>query len=130
MRLIRRYVSGIKVLTRPTSENDIYGVSLTASVNTSPEHIKADHITYTMTVTNSGNVDDKINFATSGNMPTDLRPFTATLPAGTSRSYDITIPTDKIAVAGKYMLIVTATSNSDITKSSFVKLAITTIDDK
>ncbi len=88
--------------------------NLTTEVNASTE------VTYTIKVTNSGTALDTINLAASGNANGTLSKPSVMLDAGASENVTLTIPENELATVDVYRVTVTATSDSDNTKTASI----------
>ena len=117
----------------PTSD-PVYGVALGGVCNLTPEmsNPSAD-IAYILTVINTGNVKDTIKLTTSGNttaylhskknlgsdgLLTDTTLSSVSLAPGASSKVALVVPGSVRATAGVYVVNVTATSESDSTKTA------------
>ncbi|MDE0637675.1 MAG: dockerin type I domain-containing protein, partial [Candidatus Poribacteria bacterium] len=81
-------------------------------------------ISYTLKVTNNGNTDDVINLATLDEAAT-LSQTSVSLASGASAEVTLTISADALAIAGKYDVIITATSQGDDTKTAEITTTTT-----
>ena len=121
--------------TVPTTA-PVYGVALGGTCDLTPEIInEGADIEYIITVINTGNTKDTINLATSGNTTylrrlieledDDLSTQTTfgqvTLEPGASSKMALVVPGFVRATAGEYVVNVTATSESDSTKTAQIK---------
>ena len=119
---------------RVPTTTSAYGVALGGVCNLTPEmsNPSAD-IAYTLTVINTGNVKDTIKLTTSGNTTaylrskeelgsddilTDMPLSSVSLASGASSKVTLVVPGSVRANAGVYVVKVTATSESDSTKTA------------
>ncbi len=116
-------IANLPYVTNKT--NRIHGVALAGVANFTTETVDArTGIEYIYTVTNTGNTDDTIKLATSGNVNTTLNETSVPLSPSESSVVTLTVP-GKAAIAGDYTVEVTATSESDHTKTA--KITTSTI---
>ena len=112
---------------KATSEVPVYGVTLTGVGALSKRTTDASAgVRYTLRVTNTGNTDDTIRLATSGDATATLNQTSVSLASGASTNVTLTISSDALATAGDYAVKVTATSQRDTQKTAEV-LTTTTI---
>ncbi len=129
---------------RVPTTTSVYGPALAAVCNLTPEmsNPSAD-IEYILTVINTGNTKDTIKLAISGNttylrgkkelgdndvsVDTTLSPVSVSLAPGASSKVTLVVPGFVRATAGDYEIKVTATSESDITKTAQVTTTATII---
>ena len=113
------------VVTTTTTILPVYGVTLASVGDLMTETSDASEgVTYTLTITNTGNTDDVINL-TSSNDAATLSQTSVSLAAGASAEVTITTSGDDLATAGDYEVTVTATSQGDSTMSSVVTTTTT-----
>ena len=95
----------------------VYGVTLVGVGDLTTETADAsEDVAYTLKVTNTGNTDDMIDLATSGDVAASLNETSVSLAAGASAEVTLTVSGDVLAKAGDYEVKVTATSQGDDTK--------------
>ena len=110
-----------------TSDAVTYGVSLAGigelrkTVNTGVE------TSYTLRVTNIGNIDDTIDLTTSGLTSARLDRTSVPLAAGASTNVTLTIPGTALSTAGNYVVTVKASSQKDSTKTDEVTTTTTVL---
>ena len=96
----------------------VYGVSIEgiSNLTTEASDVTAG-IRYILKITNTGNTKDTIKLATSGTITTVLSQPSVWLAPGASSKVMLTIPPTALTTAGNYEVKVTATSESDSTKT-------------
>ena len=105
-------------VTTTTTILPAYGVTLVSMRDSTTEPSYTDEgISYTLTITNTGNTDDVIDLATSDDAAT-LSQTSVPLAAGASAEVKLTISADALATAGDYAVKVTATSQGNKTKTA------------
>ena len=105
-------------VTTTTTILPVYGVTLVSMRDSTTEPSDTDEgISYTLTITNTGNTDDVIDLATSDDAAT-LSQTSVPLAAGASAEVKLTISADALATAGDYAVKVTATSQGNKTKTA------------
>ncbi len=104
---------------RVPTTTPVYGVALGGVGNLTPEmgNASAD-IAYTLTVINTGNAKDTIKLTTSGKVNATLSQESVSLAPGASSKVALVVPGSVRANAGVYVVNVTATSESDSTKTA------------
>ena len=103
-----------------------YGVALTSTANFSAETLKASaDLTWTLTATNTSNIYDTIKLTKTGDSSAKLSKTSVPLAPGTSATVTLTLPKEKLHVAGEYVFDITATSQGD--HSTTAKTKITAI---
>ena len=103
----------------------VYGVMLNGVGALAKSTVDADDgINYTLRVINTGNTDDIIDLATSDDSAT-LSQTSVSLTSGASAEATLTISADALAIAGKYDVIITATSQGDGTKTAEITTTTT-----
>ncbi len=103
----------------------VYGVTLVGVGELETETADASEgISYTLTITNTGNTDDVIDLATSDDDATLSQTFVS-LASGASTNVTLAIPGTALATASEYVVKVTATSQGDSTKSAEVATTTT-----
>ncbi len=113
-------------ITTSTTILPVYGVTLVGVGDLTTETSDvAEGVSYTLTVTNTGNTDDTINLATLGDVTTTLSNASVLLASGASSNVTLTISSDALATAGDYKVKVTATSQGDSTKTAEVTTTTT-----
>ena len=104
----------------------VYGVALVGVGELETETTDASEgVSYTLTVTNTGNTDDVIDLATSGDATATLSESSVSLASGASTEVTLTISGDSLAIAGNYEVKVTATSQGDSTETAEVSTTTT-----
>ncbi len=104
----------------------VYGVMLAGVGNlTTATSDVEEGVSYTLTVTNTGNTDDVIDLATSGDAAATLSEMSVSLASGASKEVTLTISADALAAAGDYGVKVTATSQGDSAKIAEVSTTTT-----
>ncbi len=104
----------------------VHGVSLSGVGELTTETADAgDGVSYTLRVTNTGNTDDTISLATSGDATATLSQTSISLAADASADVTLTISGDALATAGAYEVKVTATSQGDAEKTAVVSTTTT-----
>ena len=99
--------------------NASHGVVLTGMCDLTSETIQADaNIKYILTVTNTGNVQDTIKLATSGDTDVTLSLTKVSLAPGVSSKVALVVPGSMQKTAGDCVVKVTATSEGDSTKTA------------
>ncbi len=117
-------------ITTTTTILPVYGVTLAGVGDLTTETADASEgISYTLKVTNTGNTDDTINLATSGNTTATLSNTSVSLASGVSSNVTLTISADALAKAGDYTVKVTATSQGNIQKTAEVSTTTTILPD-
>lgn len=106
-------------LTVTTNISPTYGVSLQGveSLATELQHA-SNGVDYALTVTNTGNTDDTILLTTAGDIEAVLSITSISLGPSETSEVTLTVPKNATAVSGDYAVKVTATSQSDHTKSA------------
>ncbi len=103
----------------------VYGVSLAGVGNLTTETADASAgVSYTLKVTNTSNTDDVIDLAASDEAAT-LSQTSVSLASGASVEVTLTISADALTIAGKYDVIITATSQGDSTKTAEITTTTT-----
>ncbi len=106
-------------LTTTTNIKPKYGVSLHGVESLAMELQHADAgVDYTLSATNNGNTDDNILLATEGDIDATLSNTSISLGPGASEEITLTVPGNAFAASGDYAVKVTATSETDNTKSA------------
>jgi hypothetical protein len=105
---------------RPVYE-PAYGVDLTVDVAGKTVAVGVT-ATYTLTVTNKGNVTDTIDLTQGGTITGTLSKSSVVLDAGASEEVSLSVSS---STAGTYTTTVTATSQEDSTKSDSVTVTTT-----
>ncbi len=96
-----------------TTANAVYGVELSPDT-AAQSGLPGEIVTYTLTVTNTGNATDSFGFDVAGNAWGVGLPMTVTLDMGQSVDVAVTVEVPEDAAAGDYdMATVTATSVND-----------------
>ena len=109
-----------------SGKNVSHGVALTGMCNVTPETIKADaDIEYILTVTNTGNVQDRIKLAISEGADVALSPTSVLLAPGASKKVTLVVSGVVRATAGNYVAKVIATSEGDSTKTAQITTRMT-----
>lgn len=104
---------------RVPTRDPVYGVALSCVYDLTPEMGNAStDIAYTLTVINTGNTKDTIKLATSGKVNATLSQESVSLDPGASSKVALVVPGSVRANAGVYVVNVTATSESDSTKTA------------
>lgn len=105
----------------------VYGVSI-AAVGDSAQTVDAGvDVSYTVSVTNSGDTDDVIDLSTSGDAAATLSEDSVSLAAGASMEVTLTVAAAGLMVAGDYSVTVTATSQGDNTMTAEVSTTTTVL---
>ena len=103
-----------------------HSVTLTGICNLTPETIHADaNIGYVLTVTNTGNVQDRIKLAISEGADVALSPTSVLLAPGASKKVTLVVSGVVRATAGNYVAKVIATSEGDSTKTAQITTRMT-----
>jgi uncharacterized membrane protein len=103
-----------------------HSVTLTGICNLTPETIHADaNIGYVLTVTNTGNVQDRIKLAISEGADVALSPTSVLLAPGVSKKVTLVVSGVVRATAGNYVAKVIATSEGDSTKTAQITTRMT-----
>ncbi|RKU10434.1 hypothetical protein C6501_13855 [Candidatus Poribacteria bacterium] len=111
-------------ITTKTTITPVYSVMLAGVGDLTTKTADASQgVTYTIKVTNTGNTDDIIDLATSDNAT--LSQSSVSLTSGASAEVTLTISADALAIAGKYNVIIIATSQGDDTKTAEVSTTTT-----
>ncbi len=114
-------------ITTTTTILPVYDVTLVGVDDLTTETADASEgVSYTFTVTNTGNTDDTINLVTSGDVTAILSNASVPLASGVSTNVTLTISGNALANAGDYAVKVKATSQGDSTKTAEIT-ATTTI---
>lgn len=118
-------VDGGELWRMTPEELPAYGVVL--SPNDAVTGLPGTTVTYTLTLTNTGNVSDTFTLAVSGNAwATALSPSSTTLPAGAATIFTAAVTIPAQATANSLdVAVVTATSQGDSAVSDSVTLATT-----
>ncbi|MCE2403414.1 hypothetical protein J4G08_21425, partial [Candidatus Poribacteria bacterium] len=98
----------------------VYGVTLVGVKDT-----EVEGVSYTLTITNTGNTDDVVDLAASDDAAT-LSQTSVSLATGASAEVTLTISADALATAGDYEVEVTVTSQGDNTQTAEITLTTTT----
>ncbi len=124
------------VYRKVTTTTPVYGVALGGTCDLTPDIInEGADVEYIITVINTGNTKDTFNLSTSGNTTylrrlieledEDLSPQTTfsqvTLDPGASSKMALVVPGFVRAIAGDYVVNVTATSEGDSAKNAQIK---------
>ena len=106
------------VYRKVPAKTPVYGVALKEISNlTTAASDVTSGIQYVFKVTNTGNTKDTIKLAISGTITAKLSQPSVWLAPGASARVMLTIPPTALTVAGNYEVKVTATSESDSTKT-------------
>ena len=106
------------VITTTTTILPVYGVVLEGVGDLTTETNNANNgVRYTLTITNTGNTEDTFVLTSSDNTAT-INQTLVTIGANASEVVTLTIPASSLAIAGNYIVKVTATSQGDNTKST------------
>ena len=128
VRLYNRVLSAREIADLPhvsQATHDVHGVALSGVGDLTSEAVAVGAaVKYDLTVTNTGNTNDTIRLATSGNIRAMLSDRSISLPPGRSSVVRLTIPSETVTTAGEYMVNITAASEGDITKTA--QIATTT----
>lgn len=108
-------------LTTTTNITPTYGVSIEGveSLTAELQHA-SEGVDYTLTVTNNGNTNDTILLTTNGDIEAILSKTSFSLLPGASENITLTVPGNAFTASGDYAVKVTATSQSDDTKSEYI----------
>ena len=106
----------------------VYGVTLTG-VGTLAKEISdvSAGVNYTLQVTNTGNTDDVIDIAVSGDVSATVSQSTVSLARGAATEVTLTVSDSTLSAAGSYAVQVTATSQSDSTQTADVSTMTTVL---
>ena len=105
----------------------VYGISVEGVGDLESETSDgSDGVVYTLSITNDGNTTDVIDLSVSGDADAELSAESVSLASGASEGVTLTISGDGLTLADVYEVKVTATSQSDATKTSEIS-TITTI---
>ena len=111
----------LPVYRKVPTRTPVYGVAIEEISNLTTEASDVTSgIKYIFKVTNTGNTKDTIKLATSGTITTMLSQPSVWLAPGASSKVMLTIPPTALTTAGNYEVKVTATSESDSTKTDQV----------
>ena len=129
VRLYNRVLSPKEIANLPyvtKTDVPIHGVAIAGTADLTDDTIvpKAD-VKYALTVTNTGNTNDTIKLATDGNADAALSQTSISLAPGKSSIVTLTIPGTVRAAVGTYVAKVTATSESDGTKTAQIETTTT-----
>ena len=105
----------------------VYGVSISAAGDSAKSVDAGVDVSYTVQVTNSGDTDDVIDLATSGDADATLSEDSVSLAAGASMEVTLTVSAAGLMDAGAYSVKVTATSQGDNTKIAEVSTTTTVL---
>lgn len=129
VRLYNRVLSLNEIRNLPHVDShapNIHGLTLTAATKVKTELVDpGTDLIYTLTVTNTGNKTDTFSFTKSGHAAVMLNRTSSQLSPGSSETLTLTIPKEKIALADKYAVSITATSQGDPTKTAKVNINTT-----
>ena len=118
---------GAITVPAPPEPDPVYGVSISA-VGDSAKTVDAGvDVSYTISITNSGDTDDMIDLATSGDAAATLSVDSVSLAAGASMEVTLTVSAAGLMSAGEYSVTVTATSQGDNTKTAEVSTTTTVL---
>ena len=107
-------VSTTTTVPEPATPDPVYGVMLAGVGELTMETEDASGgVSYTLTVTNTGDTDDTIDLMVSGDVDATLSESSIALAAGASAEVTLSISGDVLATAGTYAVKVTATSQGD-----------------
>ena len=111
----------LPIYRRVPTRTPVYGVAIEEISNLTTEASDVTSgIKYIFKVTNTGNTKDTIKLATSGTITTMLSQPSVWLAPGASSKVMLTIPPTALTTSGNYEVKVTATSESDSTKTDQV----------
>lgn len=82
-------------------------------------------VSYTLRVTNAGNTNDKVRFATSGDATATVDPTSVSVNYNDSQEVTLKISGTALTKAGNYEVKVTATSQGDSTKTAEITTTTT-----
>ncbi len=103
----------------------VYGVTLAGvGALTTETSDASEGVSYTLKVTNTGNTEDVIDLAASDEAAT-LNQTSVSLASGASAEVVLTVSGDSLAIAGKYDVVVAATSQDDDTKTAEITTTTT-----
>ncbi len=101
-------------VTTTTTVLPVYGVQLAGVGSLTKQTTDASTgVTYTLRVTNSGNTNDTVRLAVSGDATATISPSSISLNQGASRTVTLRVSGAALAKAGAYNVKVTATSQGD-----------------
>ena len=108
----------LPIYRRVPTRTPVYGVAIEeiSNLTTEASDVRTG-IKYIFKVTNTGNTKDTIKLATAGTIPTMLSQPSVWLASGASSKVMLTIPPTALTAADNYEVKVTATSESDRTKT-------------
>ncbi len=111
-------IEKIAELTTTTTILPIYGVTLGGVGDlTTKTNNASNGVSYTLTITNTGNTEDTFVLTSSDNTAT-INQSLVSIGSNASTIVILTIPASTLATAGDYIVRVTATSQGDNTKSA------------
>ncbi len=109
-----------------TNTNKVYGVALTAVANLTPKIVDpTEDVNYTLTITNTGDLEDTIKLTTNSSTHAKLSESSVSLGAGRSAEVTMTVTRDSLITAGEHDIEITATSAGDNTKTANLKTKTT-----
>ena len=104
----------------------VYSISLAGVGDLETETTDAsDGVVYKLRITNDGNTADVIDLSTSGDAAGTLSDDSVSLASGASKELTLTISADDLTLAGAYDVKVTATSQSETTKTAEITTTTT-----
>ena len=117
--------SQIDTAALTTTADAVYGLSL--SGDDSLSDLPGETVTYTVSITNDGNISDSYTLALSGNTwVSNLSQSTINLAAGTSATFQVSVVIPPDATNGEMDIVsVTATSQGDGSQMDTVDLTTT-----
>ena len=105
-------------LSTSTTILPVYGFSVAGVGDLETETADgSDGVMYTLAITNNANTADVIGLSASGDADAALSADSVSLASGASAEVTLTISVDDLMLAGEYSVKVTATSQSDVTKT-------------
>ena len=113
--------------TTTTTVLPIYGVTLAGVGDLAKQTADATAgVSYTLNITNTSNINDTFRLSASGEANATVSQYTVSLAPGASTQVTVKVTGAALSAAGSYAVKVTATSQSDSTKTAAIT-ATTTI---